>query len=328
MPRHKREEYQCPCCAYTTPHKTNMRFHLYKLQKPCPKSFNNIELTDDIKQHIMNNRIYMVPKETPQTINQTINNYNTINNFIANMDFVEKLSKYMSYNNMELIDYNDKVEAQYLRTRKRLEKDQCKYIYKLTNTELMEIVDEVSSICNGNFEELNIHFEEKTKKLKIYNSGAWETVLQEVGVQEVIRGIKDNYLDMYECYLVRRLYDDKIPPNEKMSIKEHLFDYYKFMSCFKIDPFIKGKTDDFILNGDDDDSDNDISNFTITDNLIPQVKKVVDMMTISEVQRLRKEVIDIIKRNSKQNIDELNKKVASLFNMDETFKSQVLEPIV
>lgn len=302
------------------------------LLKPCPQTQNTLELTDEIKEHVLINRVYTVSKPVVQathhTINQTINNFNTINNFIASMDFMDKLSKYIAYNNIELLDYGDKVEAQYIKNRRRLEKGQTKYIFKLSNPELMEIVDKVSSMCNNNFEELSIHFDEKTKKLKLFEGGEWETLLQEAGITKVIYAIKDNYLDMYECYLVRRLYDDKTSVMEKASIKEHLFDYYKFISCFNIEPYIKGKTDEHILHGASQDSDDmSIENNTIADTLMPQARKIIDNMPRGDIQRTKKEVLEIIKRNSKQNIEELNKKVVALFNMDESFKVQLLERV-
>lgn len=49
--------YICYCCGYETPRKADMRIHLYK-KKPCPKILNNIELTDEIKEFILANRIY------------------------------------------------------------------------------------------------------------------------------------------------------------------------------------------------------------------------------------------------------------------------------
>jgi hypothetical protein len=42
----KKEPYNCPCCNYCTQKKSAIIKHLYDLKKPCPKTFNNIELTD------------------------------------------------------------------------------------------------------------------------------------------------------------------------------------------------------------------------------------------------------------------------------------------
>jgi hypothetical protein len=38
--------------------------HFYRKNKPCPKSINNIELTNEIKEHILLNKIYLPPKDS------------------------------------------------------------------------------------------------------------------------------------------------------------------------------------------------------------------------------------------------------------------------
>lgn len=58
----KKEPYTCIRCRYTSYHKACMRYHLYKNKKTCPATKNVIELTDEIKQHILDNRIYKEPK--------------------------------------------------------------------------------------------------------------------------------------------------------------------------------------------------------------------------------------------------------------------------
>lgn len=76
----KYSDYQCVRCGYESSHKANMRRHLYDKTSTCPAEKNNIELTDEIKEYILKNRIYKVlsqsgtPKITDDTINDTINN--------------------------------------------------------------------------------------------------------------------------------------------------------------------------------------------------------------------------------------------------------------
>jgi hypothetical protein len=55
----KKPPYTCLCCEYTTLFKNDMRKHLYK-KEPCPKIKNLIDLTDEIKIHILKNRIYLI----------------------------------------------------------------------------------------------------------------------------------------------------------------------------------------------------------------------------------------------------------------------------
>jgi hypothetical protein len=58
--RTKRIPYKCPCCNYLTSKKSNILKHFYDLKKPCPKSYNDITLTDEIKKYVIVNRVYHV----------------------------------------------------------------------------------------------------------------------------------------------------------------------------------------------------------------------------------------------------------------------------
>lgn len=60
--RKSHKPYSCARCNYVTSNKTDMYKHLYTLKKICPATENDIELTDEIKQYILNNRIFKVPK--------------------------------------------------------------------------------------------------------------------------------------------------------------------------------------------------------------------------------------------------------------------------
>ena len=64
MPRHIKIPYECICCGYETFRKQDMIKHFYKLIKPCPKLKNNIDLTDEIKEFIITNRVFSIaPKD-------------------------------------------------------------------------------------------------------------------------------------------------------------------------------------------------------------------------------------------------------------------------
>jgi hypothetical protein len=65
MPRKANTPYTCPCCGYYTTKKTHMYRHLYELLKPCRQTENELELTDAIKQHILNNRVYKDQTQQP-----------------------------------------------------------------------------------------------------------------------------------------------------------------------------------------------------------------------------------------------------------------------
>jgi hypothetical protein len=52
------EDYKCPRCGYTTHHKSNMRNHFYKKLKPCFATMELVELTNEVKEYILENKIY------------------------------------------------------------------------------------------------------------------------------------------------------------------------------------------------------------------------------------------------------------------------------
>ena len=61
-------DYTCIRCNHKTKKKTDMRRHLYERKDKCPGSANDIELTDEIKEKILLNRVYKIPKPQKNTI--------------------------------------------------------------------------------------------------------------------------------------------------------------------------------------------------------------------------------------------------------------------
>lgn len=55
-------KYICIRCNYSTKDKSCMRDHLYNRKTVCGTIINDIELTDEIKEHIINYKVYHIPK--------------------------------------------------------------------------------------------------------------------------------------------------------------------------------------------------------------------------------------------------------------------------
>lgn len=332
--------YTCICCGYETHRKPRMYLHLYKKKKPCCKSVNDIELTDEIRDYILTNRVYHIPKTSEsthkitncnnktlnQTLNQTINNVNQFNVILNNIDPIKRLNKYINYNNMELIDFQDKVEDKYGSRVKRLNEDKYKsHAFSLNKDDLLEIMNEMSDII-GHVEEFNVIFDEKCNKMKILEGGEWETYLIDRGIKKLIMIIQDGYLDAYECFLLRKMRTTS--SFEKQVSYEHLCDYYKFLGCFDIDPFVKNNDDQKIMTyGRSVSYTNyyDYDNYTFQDEYIPIYKSVTNTTMKADISRIKKQVIDIFKRNTKNNLEELNKRMMSIIQMDEEFKKIIIE---
>ena len=336
MAPHKKHPYTCPCCAYSTSKKCDIFNHFYKLKKPCPKLASTIELTEEIKQHVLQNRIYYIqePVHIINNINNNVNNvnninnvninqYNQLNNSISRIDIMDKLNKYTEHTKVELIDFQEKVEDKYKSKVKKLNTNCFKYGFKLDSGNLLEIVDEVSKICEHNFEDFNILYDEKLNKLKLYEAGSWESTLIDNGIRNMIAIIQDGYLDAYECYLIRKIKTNNTSMIERNEIRILLMKYYKFIGCFNRNPYVLSRCDaEVIKYGEDDFELND--DYSIEDEFMPKYKNICDQTTKSELNKTKKDVLDIIKRNSKHNISEFNKKVCSLLQMDSEFKKHIV----
>lgn len=327
----KRLEYQCPRCGYTIHRRPAMRKHLYGLKKECPASLNNITITDDIKECILINRVYHIPvqKSEASIINQTINNYHQINNLIANMDTVEKILKYTGYKNIELLDFEDHIDEQYHKHVKRL--DAAKYDnFTLNIQSIMEVIDRVTSMMDVS--KFNILYDEIPNKLKMFCCGEWQCMLLEAGIRDMIEKIKVCYLDHYECYLLRKIYDDANSPLHKQQMKEHLLEYYKFIACFNIQPFVIGSSNNMILYPSSDSRhhaspENDFSAYSIEEEWQKRYNSIKDRIALGEANKIKREVQLIIKKNTKASLLELNKRMMEIIQMDESFKKEIIDNI-
>ncbi len=310
--------YTCIRCGYKTTHKACMRKHLYINKKICPGSENKIDLTDEIKDDILKNRIYKIPKEdkTP-TLIQNIQYNNTMNNYIKNLDTIEKLTKLMDYREKEIIMIEDSMEQNFSVRVDKMKADSFKFGYNIDENRLFDIIDEISRIRRGDLQHMNIIYDDKLKELNLFKSGCWETLILERGVKEVIEILKDIFFDHYEKYLLRRIYVSEPNYVNKQKYKEDLERHYKFLGCFELYPFIKDKDDMDILG----ENDGDYGKYSIEEKWMNKYKEIVDNTKRYEINKIKKNIGDILKNNTKRNLKELNQNIIDLLNIDEEFKT-------
>lgn len=312
-----RTNYICPRCGYQTIQKNSMRDHLVKRKKACPPLKNDIELNEDIKQSILDNHIYNIPVvANPMTIiNQQINHYNQMNNFISQMDPLQKLNSYLKHTNKQLIGLDDHINNVFESELEALDRDDV--ITYLDKRALLSVVDTVTTI--DNIDSLNVLYDNIANKIKIYNEGSWKSCLLDAGVHEVIACIKDSYLDSYECHLIRK-WSNTSNAFKKNCIREYIEEYYKFLVALDMTPFVIDKEDGDILGTDD-------KNYYLEETWYPRFKAIKDNMKISDIKRIKGEIIEVIKGNTKSTVLELNKIIMELINVDEPFKNEVLKHI-
>lgn len=324
----KKKAYKCPRCGYESHHKTNIKNHFFKTKKPCPATCGDIDLTEDIKEYVLTNRVYQEEPKAPsaiQHISQTIYQFNVLNQYISRLDTIEKLTKFTQHKQIELMGFEDMLEDKFGSKVRRLENNGFKYGFEMKTNDLLETIDEVSKVCNcKTLEEFNILYDNKFNRLKIYD-GVWEDMLMTTGIKKLVETIQSYYWYAYECYLLRKIFGHAGTPSPS-KCRELLDEYFKFIGCLDVEPHFKGKNDFEILYNDDDDRHHEVvapseyEKWRISEEMGRRYNSIRDNITKSEINGAKKEIMDIIKKNSMRNMDELNKRVAELFQMDEDFK--------
>ena len=158
--------------------------HLYRVKKPCPSCKETIvELTDAIKDFIMTNRVYHIPK--PKKEPQIINNNNIINNYIINTDFIENMKHYAKHKNITLCSFDDA----FSNNAKRLENNDFTH-FELDHDDMMSTINISSSVdTSSDLGDFNIYHDKKTNKIFIHE-GTWDEMEPFDGIKRIIQNIQ------------------------------------------------------------------------------------------------------------------------------------------
>lgn len=297
-----------------------MRKHLYK-KKHCPKTTENaIELTDEIKDHILQNRIYRPPVQQPTIINkQIVNNYNQINNFIHNvMGFEEKINHLMTFKQSELLDFDDKVFQCLANKSDEYNKNEASEY--LSTLDLMEIINTVCESTDEKSTDLNVYYDKLRDKIQIREDGDWISLLRDKGSAKILSTIQHELLNTYKAFLIRKCETDKYM-QERARATEKLKEYYTFISCFNLVPLVKDTSDDDIMNN------GKMRSYSMSEKYMDIFCKVKNNLTISQMNKTKADVWSIVKRSTKKNIEDLNTKLMDLMRIDPDFKQVVVEKI-
>lgn len=363
MPRSKLPPYTCPRCGFSTDKKDRISYHLFKMKRQCPALVAVLDLTDDIKKFVMDNRIYR--EQVPQVIKTFVTNYNQINNFnavISNMDDVKKLERYMTYKGEKIAGFASSIRLKYSKRAKEYAKDTLDNVELFEEEGLVNVVDDATVKCDTNMSSHNVIYDGRNDELKIYDGYSWENMGVDQGIRQYVRVIKEYFLDEYERYLLRSM---KSTHNlrKRVLFKEMLESYYRFIGCFKLDPYCKERSDNVILaidvdddeedDTDDDDNEDDEDDddkededegcdedarscfssesvksiritYKIEEEFYPFYKVVCKDLKAGDVSKMTRRVGDIVKRNAKKNMAKLNTLVTDMFHMDDGFRKMMM----
>lgn len=308
-----RPPYTCPRCGYETPKRPHMRYHFYATKKTCQGIVNTLELTDEIKHHVLDNRIYHI-KDEVKVMNQTINNYNTMNNIVAGMDVVDKITQYALYKHVGINAIEDTIASRYETTITQLQDNT--FDVSTSKPDFMDIVHTVTSARDFRdnellLENLNCIYDAKRKRVQVYSGVRWESQVD--GITWLAGNIVAEYLEAYEMFLIRKLYGGGpvLQGTEVTAINKCIRDYYTFIACFEIQPYACVKhTDEF-----DEDAANEIlTKYT------KLYEEVAEALSNSYVKSIHKQMLDIVKSNSQNNVIDLDKSIINLVNVQPDFK--------
>jgi hypothetical protein len=322
--------YTCPRCGYKTTLKGNMHKHLYGLKKPCPGQVDNgiVVLTDEIKAHILENRVYRPPVTAAQppvvnNIQNIVGQYNVVNNFLSNLDTVDKVNMYMQHTHGRIAPFDAFVGRKYARKVELLESGNDESFYR--PNDFLQLVDEVSNAST--IEQFNLMYDNASNKVRIYEHGGWQEFITSSGLLRIVETLKDNLLDAYEIHLVQKMRKSETEPREQVECREHIEELYKFLAVFRLEPRVSDMTNDEIMAGSGEARYEGDESTTIEETCCKLYKSIRDKQPSAYVNRLVREIREIVKKNSAVAVRDVNRTVIELFNSDREFRDVVVNAL-
>ncbi len=320
------QPYTCVCCGRKTMYKNDMRRHLYNRKSPCPMSVNPIEMTDAIREYILANRVYHIPPPEPKpqppppapTIYQTIHANNTVNNMIVGMPTQEKMEKYVAFTGRQMNNVYASMDERFQQRARAFQESRPEGM-QLRTDDIMGMINEATSPAD--VQDMNIMYEPRYDRLKLYENGKWREELLKSGCKHLLRYLQETLLDDYEWYLIKRMYQSPTASQARAKTKELLCDYYRFLGTFDIEPYVQDRPDSELVPHPPSRQET----YDVQDELMELYTKTTGAMTRAQMTAMQREVVDIIKKNSRRNLDDLNQKIAGLFHMDTEFQRILTE---
>jgi len=313
-----------------------MTRHLYLLKKPCPAVVKPLDLTDEIKTDIITNRVYHCPLsslEDAKTVNQIINNNQTINNYIANLDTFVKLNELAKHQNRSLTDFETRVEELYEGEVERFKNDDFRgppFQYRADH--FLDMIHDITRSKHNDLEDLCVLYNKDEDRVYMsLGNGKWDNYQRDPGVKCLVEAIVQYCLEHYEMYLIRKLEGYGPSLATKASLEVSLVEYYSFIGTFSVLPVVHGKADAQVMyNEDDSDYESDVDEGdTAAHQVVDKYNRLYhttkEKLSETDIKSTVKAVIGIIKTTTKTNIRELNKRIMGILNVDEAFKRSILE---
>jgi len=175
------------------------------------------------------------------------------------------------------------------------------YDHVLSQTDFMLIIDNLTKPQQT--EQLNILYDERHKRIHIFSKQWYEYPVMH-GIKLLIEIIVENYLDVYEIFLIRKLAMSSTNTVNSNIYTKCLEEYYCFISCFD---YIEPCCTRMIFNGEDGSLID--KRFT---NMYTEIQKKV---TNYQRKLKQNELLQILKSNSQANLEKLDKDIMNTVNV-------------
>ena len=258
-----------------------------------------------------------------QTINQTINTYNTMNNFLNGIDALTKIREYGVKKQIHYLPFDRDVELMYEKQRLRLENNTFVHEHQKEEIEIIEMINHISKCCEKDMSDFNLCFDNKQNKLLMYESGDWQELFTNAGIQKIVTTIQDYFWNAYECFLIRKI--EKC--EDQVRMRELLEKHYTFLACADVDPFVLGRHNNQINYTADDDeyweapAFTDIDAHSIQDYYLPMFRRIQKGLSKKAKEDAKKEIIQIVKSNTRNNMMQLNKLIVRIIDVEPNFQA-------
>lgn len=304
----ERIPYECARCHYTTFRKDQMRYHLNRTRL-CPTKTNDLELTSEIKEIILSQRVYHPiqkalchdhPHPHPVPLNSiTLNNnkhYNYITNIMnSNMTPKQLVDLNTAFHRLTVLPIDEYMDDTFTKSIDDMKKQYS--AVELTTGDLLDIIREISSFGDDP-NNMSAYYSTLEDNIYILND-AWESHTCYKGLKILIEKIKNFYLDYYECYIINKLETDVFVEREHLI--KLLKEYYNFLIAFNIKPFCYDKKDYNIIEEENDEHKDKVSRqyyqfFTeCAQNMKNIEKKVIQTDSIDTFKRKSMNLMRLLK---------------------------------
>lgn len=322
-------DYSCPRCGYCTPRREYLKMHLYKRARPCKDNGGNIELSDEVKQQALASRAVlshariscppMAPGRDAPVVNynmqQTINIVNQITHMVGPL---ERINRYASYTNKPIADFDTFVGAKYASEVQRMKNGHERY---LRGNDFLQLVDDISKPTT--IEECNLVYDSQTNKVCIYEDGSWIEFIYQSGLVRIVETLKDKLLDDYELKLVHKINERTTDPREKAECREYLSELYGLLAAFHLEPRVKNMPNNEIMCDSEERSFDRDESMAIEESCWKLYRDIKARQPTSAVNRMMRDIREIVKRNSDACIRQVNRSILQLFHTDHNFREIV-----